>query len=120
MGSRQPGDQLQCSFCDKTLAGIRPVRKKQDAAAKLISSPSYPRTYICVSCIRICSAAIGDVPAPSGHRSVNARACSFCYKGPHEIRLVASPGNPPEALICEECLAVCTSILQGDNPSVVR
>jgi len=111
MGSRQREDELRCSFCDKT----------QSAVAKLVSSPSsYPRAYICEQCIRTCSSAIGDVPAPSGHRSANARGCSFCHKGPHEIRLASSPGDPPGALICEECLAVCMFILKDDDPAAAN
>jgi ATP-dependent protease Clp ATPase subunit len=96
---------LQCSFCNKT----------QDAAAKLISSPGdYPRAYICEQCVRVLSNRIGEVPAPSGHCSVNAPGCSFCRKGPNVIRLLPSSGDLPEALICEECLAVCMYIIKDD------
>jgi ClpX C4-type zinc finger len=96
---------LHCSFCNKS----------QDAAAKLISSPGdYHRSYICEQCVRILSNRIGEVPVPSGHYSVNALGCSFCRKGPDVIRLLPSSGDPPDALICEECLLVCMYIIEDD------
>jgi ATP-dependent protease Clp ATPase subunit len=102
---------LQCSFCNKT----------QDATAKLISSPSgYPRAYICDQCVLICNRQIEEVPrdravgagTASRQRSAKAPVCSFCHKGRGHVRLVASLGDPPTAHICEECLAVCKSILE--------
>ncbi len=37
--------------------------------------------------------------------------CSFCHKAEHVVeRLIPSPSNP-NVRICDECLAVCNSIL---------
>jgi hypothetical protein len=41
--------------------------------------------------------------------------CSFCGKGQSAVReLISSPTNPPlpYAFICDECIAVCNSILE--------
>lgn len=96
---------LRCSFCNKT----------QDEAGKLICSPSdYERAYICDDCIPVCANAIAAAATPSpGHG--NAQRCSFCHKGSKTVRLQPSPGDPPKAFICEECLAVCMSILEDDS-----
>jgi len=97
---------MRCSFCNKS----------QNAVAKLISSPSdYPRAYICDQCVRLCSAAIPSAPKPPGHRSVNTLECSFCKVGADMVRLFPSLGDPPKALICEQCLEVCMSIFEDDD-----
>jgi ATP-dependent protease Clp ATPase subunit len=113
--SRQPDEALLCSFCGKS----------QDVVAKLISSPSdYPRAYICDECVVTCSRAIGEMPAPPyagkapalpGRRSGSGLACSFCHAPSELVRLLPSAGAPPKALICEECLLVCRSILEDDS-----
>ena len=100
-------DALRCSFCHKS----------QDVVGKLISSPSdYPRAYICDECVRVCFNAIGDTPGPSGRHSVKEPRCSFCRKGSGVVRLQSSSGDPPNASICEECLAICRDILQDIAP----
>jgi len=49
--SKAKPDALQCSFC----------RKRQDAVAKLISSPSdYERAYICDECVAVCTSILED------------------------------------------------------------
>jgi ATP-dependent protease Clp ATPase subunit len=99
---------LRCSFCKTTL----------DQVAVLITSP-LQRTYICDECVRVCLNAIDDARGPSGRLSVNKRRCSFCRKGSHTVKLQSSSGDPPNASICEECLAVCMSILE-DVPAILE
>ena len=97
---------MRCSFCNKI----------QDSVATLVSAPGeYASAYICDQCVRICSAAMGETPRPSGQRSVNMPGCSFCHASPDVVRLLPSPGDPPKALICEQCLAVCMSIFEDDD-----
>jgi ATP-dependent protease Clp ATPase subunit len=51
-------------------------------------------------------------PAPD-----NQLVCSFCHKNQDGVRkLISSPGNYPRAYICDECIAVCNSILEDDKP----
>lgn len=39
--------------------------------------------------------------------------CSFCHKPQDAVRkLIASPGDHPRAYICEECVAICNTMLQ--------
>jgi len=117
IGSRQQDkNTLHCSFCGKS----------QDVVGKLISTPNdYPRAYICDECVVACNRAMGDLPAPpyprrapapsrrrSASSPANGPACSFCHKGPDIVRLFPSAGDPPKAIICEECLHVCRSIIE--------
>jgi ATP-dependent Clp protease ATP-binding subunit ClpX len=42
--------------------------------------------------------------------------CSFCYKSQDVIgKLISSPSEYPRAYICDECIAVCNSILKDDK-----
>jgi ATP-dependent protease Clp ATPase subunit len=43
--------------------------------------------------------------------------CSFCHKSQEVVRkLISSPSdNPSRAYICNECIAVCNSILEDDR-----
>ncbi len=42
--------------------------------------------------------------------------CSFCHKAQDVVgKLISSPSDYPRAYICDECVAVCTSILQDDG-----
>jgi ATP-dependent Clp protease ATP-binding subunit ClpX len=47
--------------------------------------------------------------------------CSFCHKSQDVVgKLISSPSDYPRAYICDECIAVCNSILEddkGDQPS---
>ena len=118
MGGRDASKALRCSFCEKA----------QKSCRKLISSPAgirlglirrhfhreYPIVYICDQCVARCAAAVAGLPTPAENRPVNAPVCSFCHGGLLPAKLVPAPGDPPEALICEECLAVCRSILEDD------
>jgi hypothetical protein len=97
---------LRCSFCDAALSAV----------VKMISAPrDYPRAYICDECIRSLNRKLGDIPGPAKRCGVNDPGCSFCHKGPDRFILIPSPGDPPKALICEECLAVCIFILEDDS-----
>jgi ATP-dependent Clp protease ATP-binding subunit ClpX len=41
--------------------------------------------------------------------------CSFCRKPQSAVqKLIASPSESVRAYICDECIAVCTSIVQED------
>ncbi len=43
--------------------------------------------------------------------------CSFCHKSQAAVeRLIASPGESPRSYICNECIAVCESILAEERP----
>ena len=48
---------------------------------------------------------------------VEALRCSFCHKSQDAVqKLIGSAGDDPRrAYICEECIAVCVSILQDDR-----
>jgi ATP-dependent Clp protease ATP-binding subunit ClpX len=42
--------------------------------------------------------------------------CSFCHKSQDVIgKLISSPSEYPRAYICDECIAVCNSILKDDK-----
>ena len=55
--------------------------------------------------------------------SEDALRCSFCHKSQDVVgKLISSPSDYPKAYICDECIAVCNSILEDDrhdqaNPS---
>ena len=43
--------------------------------------------------------------------------CSFCHKSQGVAgKLISSPSDYPRAYICDECIAVCNSILEDDRP----
>jgi len=42
--------------------------------------------------------------------------CSFCHKSQEVVgKLISSPSDYPRAYICDECIAVCNSILEDDR-----
>ena len=42
--------------------------------------------------------------------------CSFCHKSQDAVaKLISSPSDYPRAYICDECVAVCNSILDDDR-----
>lgn len=42
--------------------------------------------------------------------------CSFCHKSEKTVdKLISSPSDYPRAYICDECIAVCGSILDDDR-----
>ena len=42
--------------------------------------------------------------------------CSFCHKTQDVVgKLISSPSEYPRAYICDECVAVCNSILEDDK-----
>ncbi len=46
--------------------------------------------------------------------------CSFCHKSQDVVgKLISSPSDYPRAYICDECIAVCNSILDDDKPEPV-
>src|SRR5476649_1589583 len=50
----------------------------------------------------------------SGNDSKNTLYCSFCGKSQHEVRkLIAGP----TVFICDECVELCTDIIQEENRS---
>ena len=43
--------------------------------------------------------------------------CSFCHKSQDVVgKLISSPSDYPRAYICDECIAVCNSIIEDDRP----
>ena len=45
--------------------------------------------------------------------------CSFCHKSQEVVgKLISTPGDYPKSYICDECVAVCNSILEDDRPDV--
>jgi ATP-dependent Clp protease ATP-binding subunit ClpX len=45
--------------------------------------------------------------------------CSFCHKSQDVVgKLISSPSDYPRAYICDECIAVCNSILEDDKSEV--
>ena len=49
--------------------------------------------------------------------SDEALRCSFCHKSQDVVgKLISSPSDYPRAYICDECIAVCNSILEDDRP----
>jgi ATP-dependent Clp protease ATP-binding subunit ClpX len=61
--------------------------------------------------------------APEGVQAVKSRSgsdemlrCSFCHKSQDAVaKLISSPSDYPRAYICDECVAVCNSILEDDR-----
>jgi ATP-dependent Clp protease ATP-binding subunit ClpX len=48
--------------------------------------------------------------------SDDALRCSFCHKSQDSVaKLISSPSDYPRAYICDECVAVCNSILEDDR-----
>jgi ATP-dependent Clp protease ATP-binding subunit ClpX len=48
--------------------------------------------------------------------SEDALRCSFCHKSQDVVgKLISSPSDYPRAYICDECIAVCNSILDDDK-----
>jgi ATP-dependent Clp protease ATP-binding subunit ClpX len=46
----------------------------------------------------------------------DALRCSFCHKSQDVVgKLISSPNDYPRAYICDECIAVCNSILEDDR-----
>ena len=49
-------------------------------------------------------------------RSEETLRCSFCHKSQDAVaKLISSPSDYPRAYICDECVAVCNSILEDDR-----
>jgi ATP-dependent Clp protease ATP-binding subunit ClpX len=47
--------------------------------------------------------------------------CSFCHKTQDVVgKLISSPNEYPRAYICDECIAVCTAILEDGQPGEPR
>jgi ATP-dependent Clp protease ATP-binding subunit ClpX len=48
--------------------------------------------------------------------SEDSLRCSFCHKSQDAVaKLISSPSDYPRAFICDECVAVCNSILEDDR-----
>ena len=52
-----------------------------------------------------------------GHASTEELHCSFCHKSQDHVQKLISnpPADPIRAYICDECVAVCASILGGNR-----
>jgi hypothetical protein len=43
-------------------------------------------------------------------------SCSFCHKSQDSVaKLISSPSDYPRAYICDECIAVCATILEDER-----
>jgi ATP-dependent Clp protease ATP-binding subunit ClpX len=52
----------------------------------------------------------------SSRGSDESLRCSFCHKSQDAVaKLISSPSDYPRAYICDECVAVCNSILEDDR-----
>ncbi len=50
------------------------------------------------------------------HDTDSSLRCSFCHKSKGAVgKLISSPSDYPRAYICDECIAVCNSILSDDK-----
>jgi ATP-dependent Clp protease ATP-binding subunit ClpX len=57
---------------------------------------------------------LGRVKNKSGTEEI--LRCSFCHKSQDAVaKLISSPSDYPRAYICDECVAVCNSILEDDR-----
>src|SRR5258708_9515099 len=53
--------------------------------------------------------------------SDEALRCSFCHKSQDVVgKLISSPSDYPRAYICDECIAVCNSILEDEDRKSTR
>lgn len=105
--SRSNPRALHCSFC----------HKRQNVAGKLISSARghQPQVHICDACVIACrDISTDESPAPSKTTKQNLR-CSFCFKPEREVQGIITPSRDSRISICDECLAVCCSILEDDS-----
>lgn len=51
----------------------------------------------------------------------NSLRCSFCRKKQGSVgKLISSPSDDPRAYICDECVAVCASIIEDDKADTQR
>jgi ATP-dependent Clp protease ATP-binding subunit ClpX len=47
--------------------------------------------------------------------SANALQCSFCHRSEDAVgKLISNPSDYPRAYICDECVLLCTSVLEYD------
>jgi ATP-dependent protease Clp ATPase subunit len=52
----------------------------------------------------------------SSARDADSLRCSFCTKAQNRVgKLFSSPSDRPRAYICDECIAVCASIIEDDR-----
>ena len=55
-------------------------------------------------------------PMKTSRGSEESLRCSFCHKSQDAVaKLISSPSDYPRAYICDECVAVCNSILEDDR-----
>lgn len=49
-------------------------------------------------------------------RNIEKLVCSFCHKPQSDVsKLITRPSDYPRAYICDECVAVCNSILVDEG-----
>jgi hypothetical protein len=61
---------------------------------------------------------VGATMGRPSDRDVESLYCSFCRKSQDSVsKLISTPGDDPRAYICNECIAVCASILEDDRGS---
>jgi hypothetical protein len=113
---------MRCSFCRRPNAQVEKLISNHPAHLPL----AMRRAYICDACVAVCDAILqGDYKPLGGkvvHRVAGADSprhishCSFCRKPQHECgKLLHS--RVKDRAICAACVAICNSILSGENPN---
>ena len=78
-----------------------------------------PRTYRASPAAQAANCKLGQEefrPSENGHGTEDTLRCSFCHKSQDAVaKLISSPSDYPRAYICDECVAVCNSILEDDR-----
>src|SRR5437867_6595739 len=78
-----------------------------------ISHPEAPRGYVLPQLSAWCGRGENCVKRAG---SDDALRCSFCHKSQDVVgKLISSPSDYPRAYICDECIAVCNTILEDDK-----
>ncbi len=111
-----------------------PFRASAQGSRRLMTWPAAPPAgpgaflrligcgYVGHNMKRVPSDAEGPSLSRLGGRSVKRTGsdeslrCSFCHKSQDVVgKLISSPSDYPRAYICDECIAVCNSILEDDR-----
>lgn len=104
--SRRTGTILTCSFCGAD----------QATARKIVAGPA---VYVCDRCVDLALRALADGTAQDDGRTRlevvaadDPSRCQFCGKAGRPLARRAGTGD--DARICDECLALCTEIIQEE------
>lgn len=102
-GGRRREIPMRCSFCNAS----------QREVAKLIAGPN---VYVCNDCVVTATEVVATRSARTGPRQVSmgtdGRPCAFCSKRAADVDVVVRGGR---GHICNECVALCTQIIEEDE-----